>query len=571
MTDIKSKTSPAAPEAAPPLSFTFPDGSVRSYPHGVTVREVLRDIPSPHPVVAAYLDYKICPLERSLNYGGTIEPVHLGTRDGALIYRRSLSFLLVRAIQEIYPDLRVYVNHALSRGYYVELHPHTLKTVRQIVLTEGDLEKIRRRMREIVEADEPLVRSEVTIEEAMRLFERTGQLEKVQLLRYCTSDTVSVYSCGGTTNHFYGYLVPSTGYLKVFDLVPQPPGMVLLFPAIPTPDVLPAFEPQPKLFSIYQEYERWMSILGLDTVAQLNDLIADGKIREYILIAEGLQEKKIAQIADRITQHPHGPRVVLIAGPSASGKTTFVKRLHIQLRVNGFRPVCISMDDFFVNRDETPRDEYGDFDFESLKTIDSELFNNVVVGLLQGDKVQMPLFDFPSGLRRTGESLAIEPDQILLVEGIHGLNDKLLAKVPEGLKFRIYISPLTHLNIDEHNRIPSSDSRLLRRLVRDARYRGHGALDTLKRWPSVRRGEERNIFPYQERADVIFNSALPHEISVLAPFAVKGLKQIERKTREYAEAARLLRFLSYFKEIPPEEVPAQSILREFMGGSCFKY
>lgn len=564
---------PGSVAAGETMTFTFPDGTTRDYPKGSTVGNVVRDCSAPYPVVAALLDHKMASLERVLTYGGSIEPVHLGTRDGALIYRRSLCFLVIRAIQEIYPDLRVYVNHSLSGGYYVELQHGTLKNISTLTVTQGDLDKIKRRMREIVAADEPFVRKDLSLDEAVELFEKSGQLEKVQLLRCCDAERVSVYRCGGATNHFYGYLVPSTGFLKVFDLIPQSPGFVLLFPSISEPLTLPPFEPQPKLFAVYQEYERWMRILGLDTVAQLNDLVKRNKIREYILIAEGLQEKKIAALADKITNSPTHPRVVLISGPSASGKTTFVKRLSIQLRVNGFRPVSISMDDFFVDREETPKDESGDYDFESFETINIALFGQTILGLLRGDAVPMPRFDFPQGRRIDGGNgeMKIEPDQIILIEGIHALNDRLLTNVPEGLKYKIYVSPLTHLNIDEHNRIASSDARVLRRLVRDARYRGYSALETLGRWPSVRRGEEKNIFPYQENADVIFNSSLPYEISVLAPYAMKGLAQVERKSIEYAEAARLMRFLSYFKEIPADEVPKHSILREFIGGSRFKY
>jgi len=553
------------------IPFTLPDGVTRHYPKGTSVAQVLRDCTAPYPVVAAFLDHKLASLERKLTYGGTVEPVHLGMRDGALIYRRSLSFLLIRAIQEIYPDLRVYVNHSLSRGYYVELQRGTLKNVKSIVLTQGDLDKIEKRMREIVERDEPFVRKDLTLDEAVEVFEKTGQLEKIQLLRCCDTEYVSVYTCGGATNHFYGYLVPSTGFLKVFSLILLPPGFVLLFPSISDPLTLPAYEPQPKLFAVYQEYERWMRILGLDTVAQLNELVTKNKIREYILIAEGLQEKKIAAIADKITDNAAHPRIVLISGPSAAGKTTFVKRLSIQLRVNGFRPVCISMDDFFVNREDTPKDEHGAFDFEAFEAIDYKLFDETILDLLRGATVTMPKFDFPQGRRVPNGQLTLQPDQIILIEGIHALNHRLLSPAPEGLKFRIYVSPLTHLNIDEHNRIPSSDSRVLRRLVRDSRYRGYSALETLARWPSVRRGEERNIFPYQENSDIIFNSSLPYEISVLAPFAMKGLSQVERKSVEFAEAARLMRFLSYFKEIPADEVPKHSILREFIGGSRFKY
>lgn len=560
----------AAPDGTP-LEFEFPDGTRKTVLAGSTVREALNGYPSPHPVVAAYLNYKITTLDRKLTYSGRVEPVHLATRDGALIYRRSISFLLIRAMEELYPEFRVIVNHSLSGGYYVEMHPNSFKTVETVVLTKTDLERIRTRMQQIIDADEPFVRNEMPVKDAIALFEKKSMHQKVQLLKDTGSDTVAVYSCGGAINHFYGLLVPSTGFLKQFDLHLESPGIVLMFPPVEKPEVLPPYVRQPKLFQVYQEYERSMSILGLDTVAELNALVRSGKIREYILIAEALHEKKLAQIADRIKESPTHPRVVTIAGPSASGKTTFVKRLSIQLRINGFRPLCISMDDFFVNREQTPRDETGDYNFEDFEAIDYRYFGEVVTGLLQGKEVMMPKFDFASGSRTKGHMLRIDPDQIILIEGIHGLNDRLLSSLPDGLKFRIYVSPLTHLNIDEHNRISSSDVRLLRRMVRDSKYRSYKGADTLKRWHSVRRGEEVNIFPYQERADMVFNSSLPHEINILAPFAMKVLNEVERKGQEFAEAARLLRFLSYFKEIPADEVPGHSLLREFIGGSRFKY
>ncbi len=554
-----------------PIVLELPDGSRQTVPSGTTVGEILRDWPSPHPLVAAFHDYKIAPLEKKLMSSGRLEPLHLGMRDGALMYRRSLSFVLVRAVREIFSKVRVYISHSLSGGYYVELQPYGMRNVATMRPTARDLERIKERMRRIVEADEPFIRHSLPTAEAIQLFHNNGQEEKAGLLKWCGTDSVTVYTCGGHTNHFYGYLVPSTGYLKLFDLVQEGPGFVLMFPHTSDPTRLPPYEPQPKIFATLQEYDKWMRILGLDTVAQLNVLVAAGVIRDYVLIAEGLQEKKIARIADRITESPNKPKVVLMSGPSASGKTTSMKRLCIQLRVNGYRPIEISMDDFFVDRELTPRDASGDYDFESFDTIDHRKFNDTIFALLQGEEVTMPKYDFREGRSREGGKLRIDPDHILVVEGIHALNNNLLAQVLDGLKFRIYVSPLTHLNIDEHNRIPSSDARLLRRLVRDAQFRGYEAKDTLARWPSVRRGEEKNIFPYQEMADVVFNSSLPYEIGALAPMAVEALRKIDRTCPEFAEAARLLRFLSYFQGIPLEDVPRTSLLREFMGGSIFRY
>ena len=566
------KTSVQNPEAySKKLTFTYPDGSTRDFPPGITIGEAILPFPVSYPVVAAYLNYKIYPLDREPKQGGLIEPVHLGHRDGALIYRRSLTFVLVRAAQEIYPDLRVYINHSLSGGHFVKLYSDKLQSTHPLIVQQEDLDKIKARMDEIIEADEPFVRTEVPLEESIQYFKKTGRSKKASALQWCRSARVALYTCGGATNHFYGYLAPSTGYLKVFGLRLKSPGFILCLPSVSNPLELPPYEPQEKLFRVYQEYDRWMRILGLDTIAQLNCLIASKQIREYILIAEGLQEKKIAQIADLITHNKNHPRVVLTAGPSASGKTTFGKRLSIQLRVNGYRPVLISMDHFFVNREKTPRDEFGEYDFEAFGAIDSKLFDKTVVRLLSGKKVAIPKFNFSKGRSEPGETLQITPDQILLIEGIHGLNDRLLSQLPEGWKFRIYVSPLTRLNIDEHNRIQSSDIRLLRRIVRDSRYRGYSAAETIARWPSVSRGEEVNIYPYQERADVIFNSALPYELGVLVSFAKKGLEAVKRESSEFAEAVRLLRFLSYILEIPADEVPGHSLLREFIGGSRFRY
>jgi uridine kinase len=396
----------------------------------------------------------------------------------------------------------------------------------------------------------------------------------VKLLKYRPggkSEKVSIYQCGPERNHFYGYLVPGTGYLKIFDLIFYPPGFILLFPTEEKPLELPPFVEQEKMFQVFQEYEEWAKILGLETVALLNDLIVSCGIGEFIKVAEALHEKKIAYIADQITHHSNHPRIVLIGGPSCSGKTTFSKRLCIQLRVNGFRPVVISTDDFFVDRDHTPRDEEGNFDFEAFEAIDYQYLNGVIRDLFKGKTVQMPKFDFSAGSRKKGEILTLARDQIIILEGIHSLNDRLLSMIPEGLKFKIYVSALTTLNIDYHNRISTSDSRLLRRIVRDSQFRNYSTSDTLSRWPSVRRGEARNIFPYQENADVMFNSALMYEIAVLKKYIVPRLREIERSDASYPEACRLLKFISYFLDVEDKIVPRHSILREFIGGSSFVY
>ena len=558
------------------ITLAINDHSAMDFAKGITVKQALdrSGLEFPYPVVAALLDGKVVELDRPINYSGSLKALHLGTVDGMRLYQRSLSFVLVRAVRDVYPDLKVYINHSLSRGFYCELHAEEYSNLKRFLLAEADIAKIKKKMQEIIEADEPFIRTEAPLKDAIRLFKRLGQMDKVSLLKYRPggkNEKVSIYQCGPEKNHFYGYLVPSTGYLKVFDLKFYPPGFILLFPTEEKPLELPPFMEQEKMFQVFQEYEEWAKILGLETVALLNDLIVSCGIGEFIKVAEALHEKKIAYIADQITHHKTHPRIVLIGGPSCSGKTTFSKRLCIQLRVNGFRPVVISTDDFFVDREHTPRDEEGNFDFEAFETIDYRYLNGVIRDLFKGRPVQMPRFDFSSGSRKTGESLTLAKDQIIILEGIHSLNDRLLTMIPEGLKFKIYVSALTTLNIDYHNRISTSDSRLLRRIVRDSQFRNYPASDTLNRWPSVRRGEARNIFPYQENADVMFNSALMYEMAVLKKYIVPRLREIRRHDPSYPEACRLLKFISYFLDVEDEIVPRHSILREFIGGSSFNY
>ena len=553
------------------------DGRITAeFPRGITVKEALEQsgLSYPYPLVGGMLDGKVVEYDRCITYGGRLEGLHLGTIDGMRLYQRSLSFVLVRAVRDVYPDLQVYINHSLSKGFYCELHADGYPNLKSFRIDKKDVLKIKRRMQEIIAADEKFIRQEVALEEAIELFQKLGQMDKVKLLHYRNrrnEKKVSIYHCGPERNHFYGYLVPSTGYLRAFDLKFYPPGFILRFPDEEKPLEIPPFLEQEKMFQVYQEYEAWAKILGLETVALLNDLIDSGGIGEFIKVAEALQEKKIAYIADKIHDHPKNPRIVLIGGPSCSGKTTFSKRLQIQLRVNGFRPVVISTDDFFVNRDKTPMDKTGDLDFEAFEAIDYRFLNRVTRDLFKGKTVRMPRFDFASGIRKSGNSLHLEEDQVVILEGIHSLNDRLLSKIPEGLKFKIYVSALTTLNIDYHNRVSTSDSRLLRRIVRDSKFRNYPASETLMRWPSVRRGEEKNIFPYQENADVMFNSALVYEIGALKKYVAPRLKEIRKDDPTYSEACRLLKFLFYFLNVDDVIVPRHSILREFIGGSSFNY
>lgn len=566
---------PAAerPEPGGTVRITLPDGRTRHVPRNTPARVALQQarIEAPYPVVAVMFRNKVNSLDRPLDKPGSLEPVHLGTRDGALIYRRSLTFVLIRAVADLYPDLRVYINHSIAGGYYAELYAQEYARNGAVQLSPEDVRAIEKRMRDIAEADEPIERHEHTVEEAIEIFREAGMMDKVELLRYSTSGPVSIYRLGNRINHFYGQLAPSTGCLKYFELAYEAPGLILRFPGYKKPEELMPMGPHDKMLGVLREYERWMRILDWRSVPRLNMLIETNKVREYVLIAEALHEKRLAAIADTITNHPRKPRIVLLSGPSASGKTTSIKRLSIHLRVNGLRPLIIELDDFFVDREKTPLDEKGEFDFEAFHAIDLQRLQDSVSRLLKGEKVALPKFDFQQGRSVPGDTVRLEPDQILVLEGIHALNDELLPTIPHGMKFRIYASPLTHLNIDDHNRISSSDVRLLRRLVRDFNYRGYDAVQTIQRWPSVRRGEEVNIFPYQENADVIFNSSLPYELSALKPYALKVLQRVKPTHAEYSEAARLIKFLGYFRGIRTEYVPRHSLLREFIGGSCFTY
>jgi uridine kinase len=493
-----------------------------------------------------------------------VEFLDLSTADGMKIYQRSVTFLLIRAAKDIMPDGHVIVNHSISKGFHCEFEGPTK-------LTCELLEKIEQRMRELVDQDIPIEKISVPLDEAMKIFEENGMEDKKQLFKYRRASRVNLYKLGWLMNYFYGYMVPSTGYLKLFRLMYDAPGFIFQFPTTKEPDRLPKYMPQEKLSQILMEHERWGRILRVDTVAALNDLIADQGIGDLIRISEALHEKKIAQIADKIADKKDTVGVVLIAGPSSSGKTTFAQRLAIQLRVNGMRPHAISIDDYFVNREFTPIDENGEYDFEALEAIDVKLFNEHLTQLLNGEIVEIPSFNFKTGRREYhGRKIKKGPNDILIVEGIHGLNEKLTAETPKENKFKIYISALTQLNIDDHNRIPTTDIRLLRRIVRDNQFRGFDAQRTIELWPSVRRGEERNIFPFQEEADIMFNSALVYEAAVLKQFAEPLLFKIDRSSCYYSEAKRLFKFLDFFLGVNSEEIPNNSIIRELIGGSCFR-
>ncbi|MFT9496116.1 nucleoside kinase [Anaerosolibacter sp.] len=532
---------------------------------GTILAEVCSKVQDQYPsmIVAAKVDNRLCELSYPLHRDAKIEFVDLTSTDGIRIYQRGLAFVFIRSAMEILSGCRVTVEHSLSKGLYCEIHYKR-------AIHEDDVVKIEARMREIIDEDVPFIKGSVPVAEAKRIFTELGLDAKTKLLDYRNTSEVNIYSCGWLKDYFYGYMVPSTGYLKLFKLKYYMPGVIIQYPEKSNPTEIPEFEEQAKLATVFREAEQWGRILNIEYVANLNDRITDKKYPELIRVAEALHEKKIAQIADQILEKKK--RIILIAGPSSSGKTTFAQRLSIQLQVNGLRPISLSTDDYFVDRDHTPRDEKGDYDFESIKAVDTDLFNDHLARLIQGEMVDLPTFNFHKGEREyRGKTLQISEDQPIIIEGIHGLNDILTADIPHDKKFKIYISALTQLNIDDHNRIPTTDTRLIRRIVRDSKYRGHSALTTLKLWNSVRRGEERNIFPFQEEADIMFNSALIYELAVLKKHAEPLLLEISKDQKEFSEAKRLLKFLSYFLSIEDDHViPQTSIIKEFVGGSCFE-
>jgi len=481
------------------------------------------------------------------------------------VYRKSTTFVLVRAVLELYRNARLVIGHSIGNTYYYDLYI-------DVPVSEKILQKISERMKEIAQKDEPFIRKVVKKEKAIEFFNNRGYPDKVLLLQYFDNDEVVLYSCGNYTDISYGPLVPSTGYIQNFELKPYNTGFVLVFPEPTNPDILSPVKEHRKLFHIYKESKQWGKILEVNNIGRLNEMVVSGKISNLIKVAEALHEKKIAAISDLIYKERQRLRLILIAGPSSSGKTTFSKRLAIHLMVNGLRPVALSLDDYFVDREDNPLDEHGNPDFESIHSLDVDLFNDHLVKLIKGKEVWLPKFNFEKGKRELNvKPLRINEDQLLIVEGIHALNEELTHSVSTENKFKIYISALTQLSIDDFNRISTTDTRKIRRIVRDHRFRGYSARETIARWPSVRKGENRNIFPYQEQADVMFNSALAYELGVLKPRALPLLSGITREYPEYDEARRLMKFLAMFKDIPDKDVPPTSILREFIGGSSYKY
>jgi len=535
-----------------------------SVPVGSTADELVASLdPIPrHKVVAVVIENELKDLHHVFVNPCQIELIDMSTEAGMRIYRRSVAFLMIKACRDLFPERILVIKHSISDGILCEFLRQSCK--------QEEIPKIEQRMRQLVHMDLPIKKSIVSKLEAREIFSRQGQLDKVKLFEFRDKDHVHMSELDGFYEYFYGFMVTHTGLLNDFDLFATPAGLVLQTPDKTEPEIIKPYHEPYKLVQVYKEAREWAEMLEVPHVAALNDMIEFGDINDMIRINEALHEKKIASIADRICSDPR-IRLVLIAGPSSSGKTTFAQRLLIQLRVNGRRPVSVSLDNYFIDRELTPRDETGEFDFEALEALKLDKFNNDLVGLIEGKNVEVPVYNFRNGCcDPMGVPLKVPAGEPIIIEGIHGLNDRLTASIPQHQKFKIYISAITQINIDYSNRIPTTDGRLIRRIVRDARTRSYGALDTLRRWPSVRRGEEKNIFPFQENADVMFNSSLLYELAVLKPLAEPLLREIDQSQPEHVEARRLLKFLSYFRPVDATAVHQNSILREFVGGSCFK-
>ena len=522
------------------------------------------DLKMTHGPVSARVNNKVEGMHYRVYNSKDVEFLDMTTASGSRAYTRTLFFVLCKAVQDIYPATDVVIDIPVSNGFYVDI-----RLGRPVV--DEDVNIIRRRMQEIIDARMPIRRFTVPTEDAITLFQEKGDVEKVKLLKTSGSIYTTYYKIGEYVDYYYGTLLTNTSQLYLFGLEKYYDGMLLRIPSVSNPDELGEMTRQDKMFDIFKEHHRWQEILGIRTVGDFNQAIDAGHATDIINISEALQEKKLAKIAEEIASRK-GVKLVLLAGPSSSGKTTSCKRLSIQLAVNGLKPLQISLDDYFVDRDKTPKDENGDFDFESIYALNLDLLNEQFNALFRGEEVELPKYDFPSGKSvKSGKMLKLEPNNVLVVEGIHALNPELTAHVPEEQIFRVYASALTTILLDNHNYIPTTDNRLLRRIIRDYKYRGVSAQETIRRWPSVRSGENKWIFPFQENADAMLNTAMLYELSVLKMQAEPLLQQVPENCEEFAEAYRLLKFLKYFKGIPYNNLPPTSLLREFLGGSSFHY
>ena len=546
------------------------NNSTREFPEGSSLLDIYNgfNLAMPYGPVSAKVNNKVESLDFRVYYNKDIEFLDITSSSGMRTYVRSLFFILVKAVEELYPQGSISLEHPISKGYFCKLH---------IDRTIGldDVQRIKQKMQEIIAADIPYTRTECHTEKVVRLFEERGMPDKARLLDTYGQLYSYYYQLGDTVDCYYSSLVPSTGYIHLFDIVKYYDGLLLRIPSRENPTKLEEVVKQEKMLEVFQEYHRWNQILGISTVGDLNVACNEGHATDLINVSEALQEKKIAQIADEITHRDQdGKRVklVLISGPSSSGKTTFSKRLSIQLMTNGLKPYPISLDDYFVNRNDTPLDENGKHDFESLYAVDLPFFEEQLSTLLNGGEVELPRYNFTTGKREmSGKKLRIDEHMILIIEGIHALNPALTPHIPNENKYKVYVSALTTILLDNHNYIPTTDNRLLRRIIRDYKYRNYSAEETIARWPSVREGEEKWIFPYQENADAMFNSALLFELAVLKDYVEPVLRKVPNRCPEYSEAHRLLRFLNDFVSVQDKELPPTSLLREFLGGSSFQY
>ena len=542
----------------------------KNFPIGISLLDIYSgfNLDLPYGPVSAKVNNKVESLTFRLYNNKDIEFQNIQSPSGMRTYVRSLCFVLCKAVEDLYPNGSIALEHPVSKGYYCQL-----KLDRTIGL--DDVQRIKQRMKEIIAENLPFERYEKHTTDVVELFRQKGMMDKVRLLETSGNLYSYYYTLGDTIDYYYGSLLPSTGYIHLFDLVKYYDGLLLQVPNRENPDKLEEVLKQEKMLEVLKEYRRWNQILGIGTVGDFNKACNAGYATELINVSEALQEKRISQIADEISNRSKNKqpvKLILISGPSSSGKTTFSKRLSVQLMANGLRPYPISLDDYFVNRVDTPKDENGNYDYESLYALDLDFFNHQLQALLNGEEVELPRFNFTSGVREmSGKHLKVDDNMILILEGIHALNPELTPQIPDENKFKIYVSALTTILLDDHNFIPTTDNRLLRRIIRDYKYRGYSAEETISRWPSVRAGEDKWIFPYQENADVMFNSALLFELAVIKDYAELILRKVPNNRPEYSEAYRLPKFLEYFVPLQDKELPPTSLLREFLGGSSFRY
>lgn len=546
------------------INVRFISGKTKLYEKGTSLMEISREFATAFktPIVAAVINNDLKDMATRLEEDCSLEYFDLTSQLGNKVYQYSLIYLMVIAAQDLFPTGQITVEHSLSKGLYCECRL-------EYPTTKEDVEALGQRMREIVAEDRPIVKRIIPLEKAIQLYEEIGDQTKVDLMKQLNRKTVTMYFCGERYGYHHSTMVPSTGYLKTFELKYYPPGMILRYPLKEAPYQLPTYVEMPKLEKVFQEAKHWAEIVECDYAARLNKFIRDGEINQVILMSEALHEKKIAEIADHIFANKNRLRIIMVAGPTSSGKTTFIQRLSIQLKVLGISTIRMSIDDYFIDREKLAEIN-DDPDLESLDVVDVDLLNNHVSRLLKGEEIEPPRFDFPTGKQLpSGRKVRIDKRQLLIIEGLHGLNEQLTISVPKQHKVKIYISPLTPIAIDQHSRTPSTDTRLIRRIVRDSQFRSHDASHTLQVWPSVQLGENRNIFPFSEEADIMFNSVLIYEPAVFRTFATPLLETISPDMPEYSQARRLMRLLSFFEPVEDAEIPLNSILREFIGKSCF--